>query len=268
MTLHWQEVGPRNAPTIVFLHGLGVSSWMWVEQMQALQTIYHCLTIDLPGNGKSKQVKWESLADSARQVADLIRAHATDGKAHLVGLSLGGYVAVTLLEQYPDVVKSVLVTGINTSPLKLSWLMKGAMAVLPRLMQYEWFIRQQARMLQIPAEVLPLFIEDNKALTLDIYQRVYDEVFAFQLSPILAERSQPFLAVAGDKEVEAVKNGLTTVLRTIPHATARIVPNAHHAWSGEYPGLFTEMVQAWIEQKPLPTTLIEVSPTQALIPTP
>lgn len=82
MTLYWQETGPSKTPTIVFLHGLGVSSWMWAEPIQVLQTKYHCLTIDLPGNGRSQKVEWESLADSARHVAALIRAYATGGKAH------------------------------------------------------------------------------------------------------------------------------------------------------------------------------------------
>lgn len=185
----------------------------------------------------------------------------------MIGLSLGGYVAITLLAEHSDVVETVMVTGINTSPLNLSWVMKGAMTVLPRLMQFEWFVHQQARMLQIPVEVLPLFIQDNKALTPEVYQRVYDEIFAFQIPSILAERPQPLLAVAGDKEMEAVRSGLTTVLNMIPHASARIVPNAHHAWTAEHPQLFNEVVLAWVEQKSLPATLIDVSATHALLPT-
>jgi pimeloyl-ACP methyl ester carboxylesterase len=93
MSLHVHETGSPNAPTIVFLHALGLSSWMWTDQINELQKDYHCLAIDLPGNGESYQTEWHSFADTAAQVATIIRAKASSGKAHVVGLSLGGFTA-------------------------------------------------------------------------------------------------------------------------------------------------------------------------------
>lgn len=134
MTLYWQSNGLKDAPTIVFLHGMGVSSWMWTEQVEALKNDYHCLTIDLPGNGKSHTTSWNSVAESADQVAEVIRAHATNGKAHLVALSLEGYVALQLLVRHPNLVERVIVSGLSTTPLKHGWLLMRVATLLYPLM--------------------------------------------------------------------------------------------------------------------------------------
>ena len=54
MSLYVQETGTPGAPTVVFLHGVGTSGWMWEKQIAAL-TDFHCLNVDLPptaGYGK------------------------------------------------------------------------------------------------------------------------------------------------------------------------------------------------------------------------
>jgi len=269
MTLYWHESGTRNAPTIVFLHGMGVSSWMWTEQVEALQSTYHCLSIDLPGNGKSHTVEWQSLRNSADAVAALISTHATNGKAHIVGLSLGGYVAVALLTHHAEVVDTLVVSGMSSTPLHLSWMMKGVMRLLPTLMQWDFFVKLQARMLQIPPEALPAFIHDNKVLTAQTYQRIYDEVLGFQLPSELRNSPHRLLAVAGDKEAKEIKAGLAEFCRVLPNAVAKLAPNVHHGWNGEHPQLFNAMIQAWVEGQPLPSDLIDVpltSPFRTAIP--
>ncbi len=64
VSLYVNESGVRGAPSIVFLHGVGTSGWMWEKQIAALSD-FHCLNVDLPGHGKSNNVTWVSLADTA-----------------------------------------------------------------------------------------------------------------------------------------------------------------------------------------------------------
>ncbi|PID21356.1 hypothetical protein CSV61_08975 [Sporosarcina sp. P3] len=53
MTINFNLYGDRKQPLLVFLHGGGVSSWMWNEQVKYFKD-YKCLVPDLPGHGKSK----------------------------------------------------------------------------------------------------------------------------------------------------------------------------------------------------------------------
>ena len=52
MSLFLRESGPVSAPTIVFLHGGGVSGWSWQSQIEAFPD-YHLLVPDLPEHGRS-----------------------------------------------------------------------------------------------------------------------------------------------------------------------------------------------------------------------
>lgn len=50
MSLHYQEYGDKSAPLMLFIHGGGVSDWMWDKQIQYF-THYHCVVPLLPEHG-------------------------------------------------------------------------------------------------------------------------------------------------------------------------------------------------------------------------
>lgn len=256
MSLYVQQYGLPGAPAIVFLHGAGVSSWMWGEQIAALQQDYHCITVDLPGNGESYQQEWLSFADTADQVAAIIRQTAAGGKAHVVGLSLGGYTGLYLLHRHPDVVESLIVSGVSAKPFTNIGRWRLYLKVMSRVMKWDVFINLQAKMLQIPAEAAELYKRDNKRMPDTAFNRIYEEVLGFSL-PDFSRQSEKtrLLAVAGDRENAMIKDSLTMFVQQRPQTVAALVPNAHHAWNAEHPQLFTDMVAAWVGNKPLPPDL-------------
>src|SRR5881227_2386809 len=111
MALYVREAGPANAPAVVFLHGLWLSSAMWQPQIERLSQDYHCLAPDLPEHGQSTDIGLLTLENTSRVIANLIREQAPHGRAHVVGLSLGGSVALALLRDMPEVVDHMMVSG-------------------------------------------------------------------------------------------------------------------------------------------------------------
>ncbi len=259
MALHVHESGSPNAPTIVFLHGLGISSWMWTDQIAALQEDYHCLAIDLPGNGQSDKVEWRSFADTAAQVAAIIRSKATGGKAHIVGLSLGGYTALHLLRDHADVVDNMVISGVatRTFPNQAMWRFLSK-TIMPALLMTRLGSSLMAKMMQLPDDAAALYKNDAKRLTRLTIERIYQEIITFNLPPEFGQRPHRLLAAAGEHDVAMIKNGLVDYLGLLPNVEAVIAPKAHHGWNGEFPQLFTDMIRAWIEEKPLPDALIPV----------
>ena len=248
----WTKGNPAN-PAILFLHGAGVSSWMWTMQLEALQSDFYCITVDLPGLGESHKAEWKSFADTAALLAEIIRQKVPEQKAHVVGLSLGGYTALKLLEQHPEVLKTVLVSGVTTRPLPNRWLMQLMTALVLPMLAFDWFIVAQARAIQLPPDAVPLFVRDAKRLRPATMRRIYAELFDFSLPKQLAP--VPLLAVAGDKEVKAITSNLSD-FKAYTQAKAMLAPNAHHGWNGEHPELFSLMVRRWVSAQPLPEGLI------------
>ena len=259
MKLSVKESGQQHEESILFLHGLGTSGWMWHDQIEALQSGYHCLNVDLPGNGESYQVEWRSFADTAAQLAALVAERAHGGQAHVVGLSLGGYTALHLLAGHPERVRTLIISGVTSAPMPNERLFRLLVPLLSRVLRWDWVLNLSARAMQLPEEVRPLYRRDGKRLTPAGIRRVYDEVIPFQLPLDLGERPHPVLAVAGSKEAAAVRESLAAFPALLPHGLAYLVPDAHHGWNGEFPELFSAMIKTWISRAPLPAKLLPIA---------
>jgi pimeloyl-ACP methyl ester carboxylesterase len=112
--LHWVEVPPKGskASTVVFLHGLGSSAEDWFFQTGPISNEHRVVAVDLPGHGRTPPFDgWPRIEDYAASVAAALESHEVDS-AHVVGLSLGGAVALELGLDRPGLVRSL--TLINT----------------------------------------------------------------------------------------------------------------------------------------------------------
>ena len=127
-----QESGTPGSPAIVFLHADGASGRMWDQHMRRLAG-YHCLAPDLPGHGRSNHLPWTSLDDTAQQVVGLIEGRIPARRAHVVGLSLGGVVAHTLLAQRPELLDRVVIDGAGVLPAREAELWKLGIALVAPL---------------------------------------------------------------------------------------------------------------------------------------
>ncbi|MEM6704831.1 MAG: alpha/beta hydrolase [Acidobacteriota bacterium] len=254
MTLYFEEEG-SGEETIVFLHGLGVSGWMWTEQVEALRSEWHCLNVHLPGNGESHEIPWLSLADSADAVAEVIRSHGKGSRAHVVGLSLGGYVGLHLLARHPDVVRKMVISGVTTRPLQPRFVWWPLTRLVAFFSGFGFVAKLSARSMQLPPETVPLYLHDARRLSSRTIRRVYDEVLEIELPEQLAENERPLLAVAGQAEAKSVLASLED-LRSIVNTSCRIAPDVHHAWNAERPDLFTQMIRSWVSGDELPEELV------------
>lgn len=253
-SLHVQEMGTLGAPSIVFLHGAGASGWMWAPQIAALPD-FHCLNVDLPGHGKSNHVTWHTLADTADQIAAIIRARATNGHAHLVGLSLGGYLALVLLERHAEVVGHVVASGVTATPVPNRALLKPQLAFLSIVMKTRWLVNVQAKALRLSPDMQAAFTENLLAMSMQAYRRIAEEGFSYQAPPALHRVHNPTLITAGSRESTIIRQAVDVIPQMMPNAQGRLAPGHRHGWNVEAPDLFNATVRAWITNAPLPAGL-------------
>jgi pimeloyl-ACP methyl ester carboxylesterase len=92
---------------VVLLHGFPLDHRMWASMVEKLPPGLRVIAVDLPGQGHSDLGQLPPSLDAA---ADLV--HATlreqgEGNAVVVGLSMGGYVALALAERHPGFVRGL-----------------------------------------------------------------------------------------------------------------------------------------------------------------
>lgn len=254
MALYVHETGPLGAPSIVFLHGIGVSGWMWNRQIAALPD-FHCLNVDLPGHGRSNQAEWRSLSDTAILVAEVIREHTRCGRAHVVGLSLGGQVALALLERHADLLDHVVVSGVTVSPMPNRVWLRPQLWLTSALIKRHSFADQQAKSLRLgPGERAEL-AASLQAVSMQAYRRIMEEVVDYTAPATLGHVTVPTLVAAGGHESQIILDAVRDLPRLMPNSQGRLAPGVGHGWNVEAPELFSAMIRAWITDAPLPSSL-------------
>jgi pimeloyl-ACP methyl ester carboxylesterase len=195
-------------------------------------------------------VEWGSIADAAAQVAALIRAQA-NGKAHVVGLSLGAQVALQLLNDHANVVDRAIMSGMRLVRSRLAESMAGLSAPLMRI---ESLVRATARQM-VPADYVERFVAEARGASPAVLQKLTRDSLHFALPAQLAQVNVAALLVAGEKEPGLVKDSLPVAAKALPNARACLAPGVNHVWNMENPALFNCTVEAWFTRQPLPAEL-------------
>lgn len=252
-----REVGEAGLPTVVLLHGVGGNGSMWTELMAGLPDS-HCLAPDLPGHGRSRAIAWTSRAESARLVAQLIEERATGGRAHLVGLSLGGSVALELLATRPDLLDHVIVDGCGVMRSPIAGPMKIGVSMISPFLRFAPVARIIGRAFGVPpGDGLDDFVAQMQAVDARSFRRAFADANDMGLTPALLAAKCPTLLVAGEREMRHVRASNRLLSERMPHAEARMMRDAGHGWGpAQFPDIHLRMVAAWIAGRELPAELV------------
>lgn len=98
----------KGDQTIVFIHGLGSYLQAWIKNVEVLKQDFRCISIDLPGYGKSsKQPHSGQMTFYASVIIELVKELKL-GKVYLSGHSMGGQISITTALLYPDMVEGLI----------------------------------------------------------------------------------------------------------------------------------------------------------------
>ena len=88
----YHAAGPRDAPVMVLVHGLGLCSRLWHPHLEALAADWRVICYDLYGHGTSAPLRGEAgLSAYSGQIEDLLD-HLGVERAVIVGFSIGGMI--------------------------------------------------------------------------------------------------------------------------------------------------------------------------------
>ena len=104
----YYEVQGSGKP-VVLIHGLTLDLREWDAEVDALSEKYKVIRYDVVGHGRSSGMSFDLPDGSVRDwdhVRDLLDALDV-GKAHVVGLSMGGEIALNFALEYPERVQTL-----------------------------------------------------------------------------------------------------------------------------------------------------------------
>ncbi len=101
--IHYVVTGPASGEPVVLIHGFSADLTIWDPVHAALSSRYRVIAIDCRGHGSSGKPH-EPSAYGIEMVNDVTRLldHLHIARAHVVGYSMGGSIALKLLETHPE----------------------------------------------------------------------------------------------------------------------------------------------------------------------
>ncbi len=96
-----------SGPLVIMMHGIGGNRTNWHDQLPEVGRMFHAVAWDARGYGDSDdyvgKLNFGDFADDLERVI----AHFGSARAHLVGLSMGGVIALDFVGRYPERVASL-----------------------------------------------------------------------------------------------------------------------------------------------------------------
>ncbi|MEK3791855.1 alpha/beta hydrolase [Paenibacillus sp. FSL R7-0204] len=253
MAIHIQEYGDPNGECLmVFLHGGGVSGWMWEKQVAAFAG-YHCLVPDLPGHGFSREDQEFTIRSIAEELVSIIEERAQGRKIVVTGFSLGAQVLVQMLGIRPELIDYAIINSALVRPIpSASRLIGPALRLSFPLIKYRWFARLQAKTLYLGEEYLERYVEESLQMELKTLIRVLEENMSFRIPAGFSDAAGKILVTVGELEKSVMKQSARDLVSANPHSTGLVIPRIGHGVPLAKPELFNELVEAWIQDEELP----------------
>jgi pimeloyl-ACP methyl ester carboxylesterase len=254
--LYYEEVG--SGTPIVFVHEFAGDSRSYEMQMRYFGQRYRCIAFnargyppsDVPESGEA--YSQERARDDIRAVLDALKID----KAHIVGLSMGGFAALHFGFTYPDRTRSLVIAGCGygaapdkraqfaaeaeaaAKSFEQSGMAKAAEAYAlgPTRVQFQ---NKDPRGWREFADQLAEHSTEGSARTMRGVQARRPSLF--ELVDKMKTISAPTLIMTGDEDWPCLEPGLL-MKRTIPTAALVVMPNAGHTINLEDPTAFNQHI--------------------------
>ncbi|ODN41841.1 alpha/beta fold hydrolase [Piscirickettsia litoralis] len=251
--LYYQEVGDRKAPALLFISGLGQDHSYWLNIAERLKKHYHIILYDSYGTGRSTELQEScsisSMADDINMIMNMLGIE----KTHIVGHSMGGFIAQQFSINYPDKVDKLI---IYSSGHKVDCRSVYQMKMHFNLIREGALSKETLIKLSMPWSYSVNFFNNKKQVKKRIQEKI-DYLFPtaiqtlekqleacseFNSLPFLREIQSETLILCGKEDFLLPVAQNQTMVRKIPGSKLKVVDDASHVLHLEQPEYFCDIL--------------------------
>jgi 3-oxoadipate enol-lactonase len=222
-----------EGPPLILIGGLGFGRWAFFKQIPALSRHFRTITFDLRGERNLQG----GVSELASEVVSLLE-HLKVGKTHLLGTSLGGFVAQELALKRPDLVEKLILVCTSYgrgSPESMSPWALAEMIGLPSL-STEAAIRRglesatsdtyRAEKPEEFEQIVRWRMADSPSLS--AYYKQARAGSRFDVSGDVGSITSPTLVIHGEEDRYVPVANAAALAEAIPGARLRVLDKAGH----------------------------------------
>lgn len=248
--LHYVLEGPADAPVVVFINSLGADLSTWDAQVPALTQHFRVLRYDQLGHGASEvregPYSMHMLGEDLVHLLDALQIE----RAHVVGISLGGMLAMWLAIHHPERVDHLV--PMCTAPsfgAAAGWYERANSARHHGLDEIadaaagRWLTPSYAA---AHPDVRRRLVEMVRSTPVEGYAGCCEAIAGTDLWDRIEQIAAPTLTIAGEFDAGSPPETLQRIADAIPGAHAIVIPDAAHLANIEQPDAVTSALLAFL----------------------
>jgi 3-oxoadipate enol-lactonase len=251
-SLHYIDEG-SGSETIVFSHGLLMSSEMFRAQINYFKSNFRCIAYDHRGQAQSEVTEGGYDIDSLYLDAAALIENLHLGPVHFVGLSMGGFIGMRLAARKPHLLKSLTLmdTSADEEPnkfkykiLNLIFSLAGSKPIINKIMPImfgQTFLSDPER-----ADERNRWRNHILNLKKTITRSVDGVITRNSVYPELKDITIPTLIIVGDEDRATVTDKSIRIHKGINGSVLEIITGAGHSSSIEQPRLVNISLDTFI----------------------
>lgn len=249
LRIHFEEHNPQGYPTVLLLHGLGATAESWSLQLPEFHAAgYRLLIPDIRAFGQSTYPGGSmQVAELAQDMVRLLQHTSTD-RTHIVGISMGGAIALQIALDFPDLVEKLVL--VNTfSHLRPERAGVWGYFALRFILIHTTGMSSQAKAVAQRVFPRPEQAELRRLLRSQImqadpagYRAAMRALARFDVRARLTEVRLPVLVITGGQDTTVAPDTQLALANSLPNARQVIIPQAGHAASVDCPEEFNRGV--------------------------
>jgi 3-oxoadipate enol-lactonase len=255
--IYYEELGVGDP--VVMIHGGLLDRRMWDGQFVVFAEKHRVIRYDARGHGLSKaQGGTFSHHEDLKRLLDALKIE----KAAIMGLSMGGYIAIDFALAYPERVSALILAAPGLTGYKFdSEVLKRNNEALNRAardndlkMLVEYFQRSWTDgPARSPDQVDPAVREKVRQMSMGTLQNWNKESRETRLEPPaigrLAEIQAPTLAVVGDLDMPDILEIVDLIEKNVKGARKVIIKGVAHMVNMERPAEFNRVVLDFLDER-------------------
>ncbi|MEG1895666.1 MAG: alpha/beta hydrolase [Oscillospiraceae bacterium] len=246
----FKQTGDSTLPTVIFLHGGGLSDWSWDKIAALMVGRYNVVTTVIDGHGQDGKEEFSTIESCAQKVIEYIKTNH-GGKVYAIcGLSIGAQIACEVLSCNENIADYAVIESALLYPIK------GATALtVPTyrlcygLIKTRWFAKLQAKTLCVLPELFERYYQDSLNITRQSLINLTISNGNYPLKFSIANTGAQVLIIVGEKELGVMKRSAELLHQTIKASKLYIAPKCKHGEiSLAHPKEYVELLESFFKK--------------------
>ncbi len=228
-TIHYAEKGEKAGPLVLFLHGY-VDSWRsFTGVLDALPREYRAVALDLRGHGDSDKPECCYATEDFAQDLLLFMDALELNKAHLVGHSMGSFIAQSFAARCPGRVERLILisSAAGTAGNVILREFKPIIDALRDPIDRNFAAKFQAPCNPVPAGFMETIVSETMKVPAHVWRSAFSELLQVNQGPILCEVNAPTLLVWGNQDQIFTRRDQEALLSGIPDSRLEELDAGH-----------------------------------------